>query len=85
MNQTDPYTATIADTLIAGRDFPTRKVIASGQLVDWNAERAAAFLNDVREFWLSVAQGNLDMAKDGCGESIGDARDALAKAEAVTP
>lgn len=87
MNNTiNPHAADIADEINAGREFPARAVIdENGQLIRWDHNRTTAWLNDVQDFWLAAAQGYLDMAKDGCLESIGDARDALAKANAVTP
>lgn len=79
------FIADIGDELAAGRDFPNRQVIENGELIRWDHARAAAYLDDVRSFWIAAADGYLRTAELGCSESIRDARDALAKAFAVHP
>lgn len=79
-------TADIADEMHANRPFPSRQALASGRnSFRWDHRRAVAWLSEVRQFWLDAAQGYTDLATKGCPESIQDAQDALAKAEAVSP
>lgn len=75
-----PRSATIADVLAAGREYPVRDV-----KVALNHSTASAHLRALYSFWVDAAAGFMALVDAGCSDARYDVREALAFADYYAP